>query len=372
MNLETQLPPALWAAISNNYDKRIYTAAIQDAIYYLSDLIRKRSGVDGDGASLVGQALGGADPKIKLTKLHSESDKNIQSGTEQILRGIYQAVRNPRSHGKHTDTQDDAIAIILFISYLVKQIDQARVPFSRDEFVGRVLESGYVPTSKYSNLLVAEIPPGEVLEVFISVYSRKDEFKRENAVKFFPVLLGRMNPEQRRHVCGMISDELKITDDEEAIRFIIGCFGEILWGEFEDIARIRIEHQLIQSIRKGKYDESSRKCLDGSLGTWLTSIAKGALLKEDALYAIVGRLSSDDADARAYGHQFFFDALDKLADEPPRVLVHLVKRRIKEKDRNFCEDLANHEPWKNELWGPDTIAAFDALKKELEIDDIPF
>src|SRR5262245_47467588 len=119
MNLETKLTQSLWGAIQSNYEKRNYAEAIKDGIYFLSDLLRNKADVDGDGAALVGQALGGNTPKLKLNKLQTESDWNIQKGTEQILRGIYLAIRNPRFHEKVTDSQDDADAILLFISYLV-------------------------------------------------------------------------------------------------------------------------------------------------------------------------------------------------------------------------------------------------------------
>ena len=88
MNLETRIPSPLWEAVRTNYEKRSYTAAILDAFYFLSELIRAKSGIEGDGSALIGQALGGAVPKIKLNRLQSESDWNIQRGAEQLLRGL--------------------------------------------------------------------------------------------------------------------------------------------------------------------------------------------------------------------------------------------------------------------------------------------
>ena len=63
-------------------------------------------------------------------KLQTETEKNIQKGVEFTLRGIYSAFRNPRSHTKHVDKEEDADAIIIFINHLLKLIDKSKGKFS--------------------------------------------------------------------------------------------------------------------------------------------------------------------------------------------------------------------------------------------------
>src|SRR4051794_10855132 len=98
--------------------------AILDGRHFLGQLIRDRSGLDGDGQSLVGSAFGGANPLLKVNQLQTDSDWNLQRGVEALLRGLYQAIRNPRSHAKFSDTQEDAQALLLFINYLIGIIDR--------------------------------------------------------------------------------------------------------------------------------------------------------------------------------------------------------------------------------------------------------
>ena len=130
MNLETKLDSRVWEAVRNSFEENNFTGAILDAIYFLSELIREKTGLETDGIALIGQAFGGKSPKIKINRLQSESDWNIQNGTEQILRGIYMAIRNPRSHEKYTDSEEDARAIIFFLNYLVKIVYKSKTPFS--------------------------------------------------------------------------------------------------------------------------------------------------------------------------------------------------------------------------------------------------
>ena len=77
MNLQTLIRTDLWLAISNTYLAENYSHAILDSMHHLSNLLRDKTGVDGDGASLVGQALGGDSPRLRLNKLQTETERNI-------------------------------------------------------------------------------------------------------------------------------------------------------------------------------------------------------------------------------------------------------------------------------------------------------
>src|SRR5262245_23306316 len=86
MNLETALDPRLWDAARTSLEARNFKAAILDGIHLLTDVIRQRSGLDGDGVALVGAAFGGSSPKLKVNRLQTESELNIQRGVEAMLR----------------------------------------------------------------------------------------------------------------------------------------------------------------------------------------------------------------------------------------------------------------------------------------------
>jgi len=78
VNLQSTLTDDLWAAVETNYSGKNYTGAILDAIYFLSSLIREKTGLESDGVSLVGQAFGGALPKLKVNRLQTESERNTR------------------------------------------------------------------------------------------------------------------------------------------------------------------------------------------------------------------------------------------------------------------------------------------------------
>src|SRR5437763_7191859 len=120
MLLQINLDERLWLAIQPTYSKGDYRGAVTDAIHFLSELIRNKSGLDGDGVPLVGAAFGGQNPIIKVNSLQTESEQNEQKGVAEMLRGLYQGIRNPRSHSKMDDPPETANEILALINFLVR------------------------------------------------------------------------------------------------------------------------------------------------------------------------------------------------------------------------------------------------------------
>ncbi|MEN5147929.1 TIGR02391 family protein [Pseudomonas orientalis] len=375
MNLETKITADLWISVRTNYDKQDFTGAILDAFHFLSDLIRKKSGAEGDGAALIGSALGGAAPKIKLNKLQSESELNIQRGMETTLRGLYQTFRNPRSHEKYSDSEEDAQVIIIFIGYIVRQLDTAKSQFSREDFLKRVMDPDFFANSRYSDLLASEIPTGQLLEVFLDTYRAKTSGKIENLRYFFKSLLPKLNSDQLKQVNDVISDELKTADDEATIRHIVGSLGAACWEFIHETARLRIENRLIKSIKEGRYNTKQRRTLDGSLGTWAICIFSKMILKQELLRAIYASLSSNNTERENYIFKFILADLTNLSNMTPFGYDELFTKKIKEGDERFYNAILIGEFWS--IQSKELEEAINTFTPALPTydpfdDDIPF
>jgi len=360
-----------------NYEKHNFTGAILDSFYFLSDLLRKKSGAEGDGAVLIGQALGGAAPKIKLNRLQSESEWNVQKGVEQMLRGFYQAVRNPRSHEKTTDTEEDAQILITFIGYVVRQIDQAKAQFSRSDFLKRVIDPDFVPQERYAKLLVDEVPNGQRLEVFLDTYRAKETGKPEHLRHFFSVLLSQLSEEELKQVYEVISEELRTADDEATIRLIIGSFDGSVWPNIDEAARLRIENRLIRAVREGRYNRKQNSCRGGALGTWATGLLPYFSLKQEFLRAVSDKLRSNSPEEEDYIFRYLFGSLKPLADPMPPHIESTIRARLKKGDGRFHDAMIFSCPWDTKTYTPELTKAIDEFK-EAEAsftdfdDDIPF
>ena len=120
--LANSISDVSWKLFENAH----FRESMINAILCLFDLIRDESGLQEDGAILIGKAFSVDNPRIILADLQSESGKNIQKGTIQILQGYFQAYRNVASHSLTTKFEaKDALSVLIAISRLYEKIQSA-------------------------------------------------------------------------------------------------------------------------------------------------------------------------------------------------------------------------------------------------------
>lgn len=375
MNLETEIARELWQSIRRSYESQAWSNAILDAIHYLGDVLRAKTGLQSDGTALVGQSLGGKAPKLRLNRLQTESEQSVQAGVEQLLRGLYQAVRNPRSHERTDDTQADADALIVFIDYLLRLIGHARPAFSVEECVSRVIDQNFVPNKRYADLLVAEIPTRQRLQVALNVYQRKSEGECRKLRYFFDAIVPTLSEEDIVDLFDAISLELREAREEAVVRAVLQLVTPDDWPKINEVARLRIENLLIQNMQEGRYLKKTDKCLGGALATWSTGFWPHFTLKREALDTIVAKLRSPGTESQEYISKFCFRYIDSLAPEPPYQLRRLVLERLAAGDARFKEMIDSCWLWDNSRWGDDIQKALDAfqpVEAAVEDDDVPF
>lgn len=313
MNLKTQIKPELWAAISKPYESGIYKNAILESIHFLSAVLREKADVDGDGASLVGQALGGNEPRLLINKFQTESEKNEQKGFEQILRGIYQGIRNPRSHDQWEDVQAKADAIILFIDYLLDVIDAAKEPFTIEEWVTKVFDPYFVPSTEYASLLVAEIPSKKKLEALIVLFRRKLDGNGYYLRYVISALVAMLDEQMVREFVKIVSEEFRDVRDHKAIKASLQILPFDLWVQIDKAPRLRVEHILISALKSGQYSVEQEKLTDdtGWLATWGKDFFELFISRSEIQKVILDKLRGNPED-RAYIFKFYLTYLSKL------------------------------------------------------------
>jgi uncharacterized protein (TIGR02391 family) len=123
------LDPRIVASSYEHFRAGHFRDAVLNAVVALFDLIRERTGVDKDGAALVGEVFSLDNPKLVFTTLANESGKNDQKGFMQILQGTYVGIRNPKAHSLGSDLdQRKAGQYLAFLSILVRRVDEATIP----------------------------------------------------------------------------------------------------------------------------------------------------------------------------------------------------------------------------------------------------
>ncbi|MED1948275.1 MULTISPECIES: TIGR02391 family protein [Brevibacillus] len=355
MDLKVNIQQDLWEAIEKNYENESYSSAILDTIHLLTETIRNKTGLEGDGASLIGQAFSGDNPKIQINKLQTESEKNVQRGMQELIRGLYTAIRNPRSHDKHSDTKAEADAIIYFIDYLLKIINKSKASFEETTFLNRVFEKYYVKTEEYSKLLVDEIPKRQRTNIAIEVILQRKKGDVYNLESFLAALFDELDENDISQVYKVISEELKYTSSDEDIRTILHIAPGKLWSRVDKVVKIRIENMLLETVISGKYDTLNKRCRFGSLGTWIKT--EHLTNFEDISQwtrVVVNKVIEGDDEERAYIQNYFWHKICAANRKNlHNALEYYFRKGLQNKDDAIVKQLKfqiqfdeNHPWWK--------------------------
>lgn len=340
--------------------------------------------MEGDGVALIGAAFGGSSPKLKVNRLQTESEQNVQRGIEALLRGLYQAIRNPRSHGPSQDDERDAVALLMFVDYLLRVVDKSKSPFSLQVFVGRLLDRDFVPNERYATLLVKEIPANRRLVTCREVFSRRSEVDGDKVAYFFRAILGVMPAEETAELWEVISDELRQTDDDDTIRFVIRAFEADCWPLLGEVARLRVENKLIRSVADGKWEARQKRCNGGGLGTWATNIIHHFTLMAELWLTLRNKLQSSDVEQQDYVFYYFISKATACFDDPPRYLLWTVRSGLKAGDSRYKKAVddwllfkGEDDPWCKALAEAQASfkpapAARETAEPNISDEDIPF
>jgi len=177
-----------------------------------------------DGEQLVGKAFGGESPKLRINKLQTVTERDIQQGLLHILIGMYKGIRNPRSHDQIEDTKKSADAIIYFVDYILSIIDQSQESFTIPNFISRVFDEYFVQNIDYAKSLVDEIPPKKRFDVLVEIYHKKRDGDGKNISFVVKEILKVITEDQISQFLLIVSDELKITKDENVLKLVLQSF----------------------------------------------------------------------------------------------------------------------------------------------------
>lgn len=289
MDLRKEIAPKLYTAIKVHYEAGLYSNAILDAIKELTELIREKTKLDGDGANLVGQAFGGNAPPVKISPMQKASEIDEQKGFEHLLRGFYIGIRNPRIHENYNDKKDDCNAIVLFVNYLISIINSARSFFILSDFKKRIFDPLFVEKSEYAELLVAEIPHDELVNVATSILEDRNQGDPKKLDYFFDAIFNKAEIEQQQLIIKVFSNELKTAQSDSDIIGLIRFIKPPLWAMIDKDTKLRIENRIIASVKEGYLKDD--KCVKGALGTWGNSLGQYFKLKRDLAKALIDLLT---------------------------------------------------------------------------------
>jgi len=336
MNLETNISEKLWNEIRSSYKDRRFSDSIKESIYFLSDIIRDKTGLSGDGVELIGKSFGGNNPILKINKFQTQTDKSQQTGLLHILNGIYELIRNPRSHGKVEDEESTANAVLLFINFLINIIDKSKTKFTETDYIERVFDPSFVESDRYAELLIKDIPIKKRLDIFITVYRKKESGDGKKLEYFFKHLIKKLSIDEKKQIYEIISDELKKTRSDKTIIRVFQILLPKYWKEINETARLRTENKIIKSIEDGRYT-NEKECTGGSLATWARDYFVNFCLIEELDSTIISKLDNYDREQQNYIFTYFKDYLDIIINKQEPWMNHIIVKKLQIGDKRFYD-----------------------------------
>lgn len=111
------------------FEDGYYADAVESAFKEINkrvkEIVRKKTGEELDGASLMYKAFSERNPIVVLDDLSSETGRNIQKGYMQIFAGAMTGIRNPKAHENITISRERATHFIFLASLLMSKLDEA-------------------------------------------------------------------------------------------------------------------------------------------------------------------------------------------------------------------------------------------------------
>lgn len=127
---EKLLHPMIVSASMGHFRDGDYRDAVLNGVIAIFDSIRQKSGLQDDGPNLIDRAFAPRNPLLVFSEMESDSGKNDQSGFMQILKGVYQGVRNPKAHTLvHDLDARKAGQYLVMLSLLARRVEEAKRHF---------------------------------------------------------------------------------------------------------------------------------------------------------------------------------------------------------------------------------------------------
>lgn len=278
-------------AIGNRITNSEYTDSILAGTRYLTQVLRNKGTCEGDGSQLVGQVLGGITPKFPINSLQTVSEKDEQKGLEQLLRGYYLGIRNPRTHEATEDTEEFCIRVMVLIDTFLSYLNRETEGFDIEAIVDRIYDPHFVASEEYAETLMAPVPENRIIDVFTSAFNKRAEGRIKDIKFAFDAMYQLMPPQNVETVIHIVGDALRAETDTKNISNLFRLLKPIAWQKLQADVKLRIENMVIESCSEGHFDLYNG-ISRGSLGTWGNTFGKYFTRRDDLADSIISRLEN--------------------------------------------------------------------------------
>ncbi|MDO0826007.1 TIGR02391 family protein [Desulfosporosinus nitroreducens] len=312
MDIENIVSKDVWAVIKDNYEKGSYTIAVTNLIQYANEIVREKSGLSLDNTKLMDAAFLGQNPKLKINKFQTETEKDIQAGVGYLLKGLCLAVRNPRAHERYNDKKETVDKIILFIDYVLEFVRNSKQPALVEDWLEFVFDENFNNTKKYAEIVLQEIPEKKRYELLVNIFRYRERAKQNLLNNMVNELMNTIKPEELIEFLDNLNKELLYCSDNNSLRMFLSLFPPEKWECLIPLTKLKIEYMVQKSLEQGMmfclYDDGEEQYIinsEGALSVWAINFMKYFDTKEKVYKILENKLSNKDVDVRNFTIKYF-------------------------------------------------------------------
>ena len=382
MEIEKRLRPDLWKAIQAHYERKDYTEAVRDAVFHVSEVLREKSGLeDKDGTKLVDAALLGSNPAIVIGKNETTTERDFQQGIGFSFKGIMQSIRNPLSHEKIEYSQEDSETIILYINFLLNQVDHSGGCTKIESITSLLYDEDTPSSEEYAELLLKEVPTKKRYDLLVDLFNNRENLREDGLTNFINKLYDSLTKAAKTDFTKLLNTSLLTCKDDYSLRMYINYFMEKTYSDLDKLVKLRIEEFIIKAVRKGKMETvvnpqmgiPERECAsEASLATWIAEPELICLLgnSNEVLNVLFSKIRAGNKNEEEFVFEYFDDFLGNNIKTLSENHKDIIVRKLKRGD----EQLYNFLYWpieveKNEMLCNDFGEAFHKCEEVMEKKD---
>lgn len=324
-----QIREDFYKAIKIHYEQGDYTEALRDAMFFVKDLLQEKSGlVDKDNTKLIEAALLGKNAAIKINKYETESEINFQEGVGFALKGLVMHLRNPISHERIEYSEQDADAQLLYINYLINQIDKSSGRQLITDWLQYLHKSDFTSSKEFAQELIKELPKKQQYDLLISIWRERSSFEPKSINRFIDELVSKLSSQEKTSFVNMMNSELINCCGDNDLSMMFNFFAKHFYGSLKKIVKLHIEDIIKKGINNGTFINKKSIGINAATATWAIDYIDDFVAKEDVVKCIRQRFLFSE-EASDYIQRFFGKYVDLKDIAVLNELKAAIKNRLK-------------------------------------------
>lgn len=374
MITKEQIREDLYKAIKNHYEQGDYTEALRDAMFFVKDLLQEKSGlVDKDNTKLIEASLLGKNAAIKINKYETESEVNFQEGVGFALKGLVMHLRNPISHDRIEYSEQDADAQLLYINYLINQIDKSSGRQLVTDWLEYLQSKSFTSSKLFAQELIKELPKKQQYDLLVTIWRERVSFESNSINHFIDELVGKLSNQEKTNFVNIMNSELINCSGDKELSMMFHFFAKHFYLNLKTVVKIHIEDIVRKGIENGLYVNDKTVGTNSACATWANKCIESFTTKDEVVKTIRNRFLYNE-NASKYIQKFFSSYVNLEDEKILKELKDSLKIHLRWGDKYVydiiesyhCNYIWSDDPWEGSIIYNELSQEIDICEKELE------